>query len=253
MSWTLAPALVELRDELNALWPSRDHASDGAIGDTAHAATASDHNPNAQGVVCAYDVDTDLDGTDDSNDPEMDALAEWLRAHPHPDQAMLIYRASDSRFGIATREAKYGYPAWAWRPYTKDPHISHLHVSVGEGPEGQRRPGTYDNTSPWLAGFGAVPLSPTQQPPQEEDMIAAAFVLISDAEPKDAEGPVYLAGPTIAPRHVSSFPVARDVASRLGLTLVAPPDNGKKTVDGRDGQPGDVWVVKKIDAELFGL
>lgn len=171
-TWTLAPALEQLRRELNARWPNRDHASDGAIGDAAHAHTASDHNPNAQGVVCAYDIDTDLDGTDDSNDPEMDALVEWLRLHPHPTLKYVLYRANDPRFGMYSAYAAHGYPPFMWRPYTKDPHISHPHISVGQGPDGQSAPGTYDDTSPWLDGFG----EPQEPPQQEDDMNARAII-----------------------------------------------------------------------------
>lgn len=58
--WTLAPCLVSLRDEFNDLAPSRDRASDGSIGDAAHSARASDHNPDENRVVHAIDVDKDL-------------------------------------------------------------------------------------------------------------------------------------------------------------------------------------------------
>ena len=57
MSWYLAPALVDLRAELDALAPDRDRRSDGTIGDAAHQATDSKHNPNAAGVVRAFDGD----------------------------------------------------------------------------------------------------------------------------------------------------------------------------------------------------
>lgn len=159
-AWVLAPALVQLRNELNFLWPNRDHSSDGAIGDAAHAASPSDHNPNPQGVVCAYDIDTDLDGTDDSNDPEMDALVEWLRLHPHPNLKYVIYRRR-----IFRSYDKPGIPAFTWAAYTKDPHISHPHISVGVGSDGHSAPGTYDDTTPWLSGFG-------QQ--EDDDMIDPA-------------------------------------------------------------------------------
>lgn len=149
MTWTLAPSLQQLRSELNARYPNRDKSSDGAIGDAAHAATWSDHNPTKDTeVVCAYDVDTDLDGTNDSNDPEMDALIEWIRTHPHPTLKYVIYkRRMFSRYPVT------GYAPFTWRPYTKDPHISHPHISVGVGLDGRSAPGTYNDTTPWLTGF----------------------------------------------------------------------------------------------------
>lgn len=159
MSWRLAYSLETLRNELNARWPLRDKSSDGTIGDAAHAGTHSDHNPNSEGVVCAYDVDTDLDGTDDSSDPEMIALVEYLRTNPHPQLKYLIFRGR-----MFSAYPVYGYAPYQWRPYTKDPHISHPHISVGQGTDGNSAPGTYDSRQPWLTGFGVViPKPPAQE------------------------------------------------------------------------------------------
>jgi hypothetical protein len=56
-SWILVPCLVTLRNEFNQLSPSRDKASDGAVGDPRHAATASDHNPDETGSTPTKDAD----------------------------------------------------------------------------------------------------------------------------------------------------------------------------------------------------
>lgn len=63
----LAGALVQFRDYANAYNPKRDRASDGWIGDAAHAARDSQHNPDVYGVVTASD--TDVDGV---------PLADWF-------------------------------------------------------------------------------------------------------------------------------------------------------------------------------
>ena len=70
-AWVLVPCLAQLRAELNELAPSRDHASDGAIGDANHS-SSSDHTPDeisdalrgkdadSRNEVHAVDLDADL-------------------------------------------------------------------------------------------------------------------------------------------------------------------------------------------------
>lgn len=56
----LAPSLARLRTAINTRWPNRDHSTDGWIGDVAHQARSSDHNPDPKtGVVRAIDIDKD--------------------------------------------------------------------------------------------------------------------------------------------------------------------------------------------------
>lgn len=55
-----APSLRRLRDTVNRRWPNRDKSSDGWIGDPAHQARQSAHNPDPRtGVVRARDLDKD--------------------------------------------------------------------------------------------------------------------------------------------------------------------------------------------------
>lgn len=55
--WILVPCLVQLRTEFNTIAPARDKASDGTIGDPAHAEHVSDHNPDESGKVPIRDAD----------------------------------------------------------------------------------------------------------------------------------------------------------------------------------------------------
>jgi len=54
----LIPCLDELFDEFDQLAPDRDTASDGWVGDSAHADRTSDHNPDESGAVPIHDADS---------------------------------------------------------------------------------------------------------------------------------------------------------------------------------------------------
>jgi hypothetical protein len=58
MAWTVVPCLDALRDQLDLLAPGRDKSSDGSIGDTAHSARPSSHNPDRTGSPEYRDGDT---------------------------------------------------------------------------------------------------------------------------------------------------------------------------------------------------
>jgi hypothetical protein len=134
MTWRVAKSLSVLLSEANAVAPNRSKTYDGTIGDAAHAARASRHNPNSAGVVTALDI---------THDPKhgMDtyALFDYLRAHPHKDLAYVI---SNRRFAARTSN-------WEVRPYTGvSPHDCHIHVAVGVGSDSDPRM-PYDDTDSW--------------------------------------------------------------------------------------------------------
>jgi hypothetical protein len=74
MAWELTDGLANLRAQVNARWPDRDHESDGSIGDLAHMGSTSGHNaddtpgsrpawdgdPDSKREVRAWDCDTDF-------------------------------------------------------------------------------------------------------------------------------------------------------------------------------------------------
>lgn len=111
--WYLADSLIALGNEINARWPGRDTASDGAIGDASHQARASDHNPDysAGGVVRAIDVDNDGINVQELLNATIGDARVWYVIWDHH-----IYSRT------------YG---WAKRPYDgTDPHTGHLHISI---------------------------------------------------------------------------------------------------------------------------
>jgi hypothetical protein len=127
-----AASLLKLLDQVNALAPKRKKGFDGTIGDAAHQARKSDHNPNADGVVTALDVTHDP--------PAMDALrlANALRASRDPRIKYVIHNG---------RIFSSKVQPWVWRPYSgADPHKHHVHVSVEADAQ------LYDNAAPWKLG-----------------------------------------------------------------------------------------------------
>lgn len=138
----LALSLETLRAQVNAIAPKRNKRSDGWIGDAAHSARRSDHNPNAAGVVCALDITHDPDGGMDCRD-----LAAVLSSAEDPRIAYLIWN------GLIC-SGEYSSRAWRWREYTgTNPHKTHLHISVVQDAA------KYDDSAPWaLDGLERVPI-----------------------------------------------------------------------------------------------
>ena len=114
----LCKAGVQLREQIDDAFPSRDRRSDGWIGDPRHAARKSDHNPTAEGIVRAIDIDADLK----SHAAEPFDLADQLRLLARLDKRIsyIIFNGK-----IASYKRNY-----KWRKYTGiNPHVSHIHIS----------------------------------------------------------------------------------------------------------------------------
>lgn len=120
-NWTLVPSLVQLRSEFNELAPNRDKASDGSIGDAAHSASVSDHNPSSDGQVHAIDVDRDLKvpGLD------MEEVIQFLLARCRAGlETRLKYVIFNRRIWTASN-------GWRTSDYHgKNPHDHHAHFSA---------------------------------------------------------------------------------------------------------------------------
>jgi hypothetical protein len=126
--WRLARSLKILLGQVNVLAPARSKASDGSIGDVAHAGRASDHNPTRDGVVCAMDITHDPPHGCDAG-----VLAERLIQSRDPRIKYVIWNRHIASSLIQP---------WEWRVYSgQNPHQKHVHVSV--------LPETADDERPW--------------------------------------------------------------------------------------------------------
>lgn len=138
LPWRPAYSLTTLLRQVNRMAPRRNKASDGIVGDAAHATRDSDHNPwiveAGKGVVTAIDI---------TNDPRnacsAEAIAESIRASRDPRVKYIIWNRR-----IANSSSIDGAPPWSWRRYRgRNPHDQHVHISV------KAEKTAYDSTEPW--------------------------------------------------------------------------------------------------------
>lgn len=127
MAWHVAPSLVRLRNEINARWPNRDRTSDGSIGDAAHAASKSDHNPNGRQSVNAIDIDKD----------GIDALRVVNQAIKHSATNYIIFNRN-----IWSRSR--GFKPVAYNG--NNPHTMHIHVSIRQVVDAEQSTQRWDIT-----------------------------------------------------------------------------------------------------------
>lgn len=133
-SWSLVPCLVKLRTEFNDLFPDRDKASDGSIGDTAHSARTSDHNPAGDGQVHAIDVDINLA-------PGVSMLA-YVN---HIVERCRTGAENRLTYVIFNRRIWAASTGWQNRAYDgTNPHDKHVHFSASYTPARE------SNTRSWL-------------------------------------------------------------------------------------------------------
>ena len=117
----LCKAGQQLRLQVDDSYSDRDRTSDGWIGDTRHQARPSDHNPDAEGIVRAIDIDRDLSGK--AKPDLMPDLADQLRLCAKRGDKRISYIIFDGRIASSKK-------AWAWRTYTGiNKHNHHCHIS----------------------------------------------------------------------------------------------------------------------------
>jgi hypothetical protein len=150
-----APALLQLRKEVDERWPERDRSSDGCCGDAAHAARTSDHNPDASGYAHAEDIDENI--------------APNLGDAPLRFLIPLLLADERSKYVIYERRIYYrdcnvhGKGCWLAGGHAYNginAHEHHLHLSI-------KATATF-SVRPWLLALNA--------PPEEDDPMADPIV-----------------------------------------------------------------------------
>lgn len=115
-------SLKKLLDQINKGAPDRSKVSDGWIGDKAHQARHSDHNPEPDGTVDARDFTHDP-----KHGADMKKVAAAIVKSKDPRLSYLIF---EGKILHGRKGAKNKKP-WVWYPYTgKNGHYHHMHISV---------------------------------------------------------------------------------------------------------------------------
>lgn len=130
--WVLIPCLKALFAEFDRIAPSRDHASDGSKGDTAHQEEVSDHNPDETGRVPVHDADhinevhaIDVDNNLRESDLTMEKVVQFLLPRCRSGAEKRL------RYIIYNRRIWSASSGWVQKTYTgKSPHTEHAHFSA---------------------------------------------------------------------------------------------------------------------------
>jgi hypothetical protein len=130
-AWILTKGLQNLRAQVDAVFPDRDRASDGTIGDKAHQAEVSGHNPDdTKGSKAEWNGDPDstpeVRAWDMDNDlaPGLDCqmLVDHLRSLPGLSSVI--------RYMIYNHKIYQASNGWRAETYTgASAHTEHVHFS----------------------------------------------------------------------------------------------------------------------------
>jgi hypothetical protein len=131
-AWVLTKELNAFRTQMDVVFPHRDHASDGAVGDLAHQnEAASGHNPDRTGRAEYKDGDSKnevraIDVDSDTGDPDisMEDIVQHLLRLARAGKLTVI------RYMIYNRRMWSAENGWKQQAYDgPSPHTEHLHLS----------------------------------------------------------------------------------------------------------------------------
>lgn len=248
MAWRLAPTLTQLLREINAAFPLRNKTSDGTLGNASHAASKSDHNPDDRGVVCAVDVDEDLDGSAADSYPFfnpgqpakrrlVDLLIGLAKAGLLPQLYYVIYERK-----IYSRTNNFEPRAYSGA----NAHEHHVHVSVYHDAR------LADRKTPWLAKV--LPSKPVNQSAADGSARARTVIDLSAVQHAMKKGLPLLVGKDGAD-------LQRSLNRRMGTKLVEDGQLGPNTrrvyaafqaqIGG--GTPGDAWPNPGSHPDFDGI
>lgn len=206
-----AYSIVTVLAEIAKARPGRYMASDGWLGDAAHAARPSDHNPNKAGVVRAVDITNDPD--DHDGNPKNDLPGAWLANKlasmlgKHPAMMSGAYVIFNRKIISFDRLGE------GWRDYDGiNAHKTHVHLSVSTAAAG------YDSRQAWNLFADAVPAKAVSKTPKIDTWIAAQRTAVlrgQDVLEGRTGGPVYehtVSGVNLGSKALTEAAAARSAA-----------------------------------------
>jgi hypothetical protein len=168
--WRLNPALTGFREAVNARYGARrDMESDGTIGDRAHSARTSDHNPDSDGSVDAWDMDVDVNGRGKPYAADVEALKKVFEAH----ESSSYWIHNDQ---IARRSTDWKRESYSYAGPGRNRHEKHVHWNTRQSRE--------NSTAPWV--LAGQPEVPDMTPDQAALLRDANYVLAGKSWPNPA-------------------------------------------------------------------
>lgn len=173
MAWSLAHNLDSRSNSCKAEYPGITVYS---IGDQSHQAEASDHNPDARGIVHAIDVMTY------SDIGRGNEVRDWALSWPNDLEYVIFNRHIYERY--------YDFRARDY--YGSDPHTDHVHISGKHGSTGySSATGTgYDTAAEQMTppGFGAEGIDDVGLTADEHKMLTdISWAIAQGAQNPDAD------------------------------------------------------------------